>query len=691
MSEYQQWQQSLGGQAGGNPRPNGPRAQYVPGQAYVPGQPYVPPQGYGAPQGAYGGYQAPPGGYNSGAYQQPYGQPYYQPPYGGGYAPRGAYPAQYQYGAGYDPYQQYEPQQEQPKQMSFDELKKQREAEKAARDAKLREKSAPGAAKTATAAVAKPAVVATQPSPAAKKAEVAPSPSPSTSVPPAIAPPNTPAVEPIVAASPIAPATPVEVSADAAAAATADVEKETDAAGQAESEPSTPKEDAKKVVKAPVVAEDPRESLNVVFIGHVDAGKSTIGGHLMFLTGMVDKRTLEKYEREAKEKNRESWYLSWALDTSDEERNKGITVECGRAHFATEKKRFTIIDAPGHKSFVPNMIAGASEADIGILVISARKGEFETGFDRGGQTREHAMLAKSCGLKYLFVVINKMDDPTVNYSQERFEECKEKLSVFLRTVGFNIGKDTFFLPICGLTGGNLKDTFDPAVCPWFKGQSLLQMLDELPKIVRYLDVPLRMPITDKYKDMGTVVLGKLQSGSLSKGDTLMLMPNKIKVVVDGILADDQERSSAQSGDNVKIRLRGVEEDAISAGHVLCDAKFPCSVSGILDAQVAVLEHKSIICPGYKCVMHVHSAVVEVTVKGWVCLIDRKTGKPDKEAGRPRFVRQGQVAVARLELANPICVEEFKDHPQMSRFTLRSEGTTIAIGKVLRLRDGDDSS
>lgn len=164
--------------------------------------------------------------------------------------------------------------------------------------------------------------------------------------------------------------------------------------------------------------------MNIIFIGHVDAGKSTIGGHIMYLTGQVDKRTLEKYEREAKEKNRETWYLSWALDTNQEERDKGKTVEVGRASFESEKKRFTILDAPGHAGFVPNMISGAAQADIGVLVISARKGEFETGFERKGQTREHAMLAKTAGVRHLVVLINKMDDPTVQWLEDRYEECK---------------------------------------------------------------------------------------------------------------------------------------------------------------------------------------------------------------------------------------------------------------------------
>ncbi|XP_042168162.1 eukaryotic peptide chain release factor GTP-binding subunit ERF3A-like [Oncorhynchus tshawytscha] len=219
-----------------------------------------------------------------------------------------------------------------------------------------------------------------------------------------------------------------------------------------------------KVVALPPDAPK-KEHVNVVFIGHVDAGKSTIGGQIMYLTGMVEKRTLEKYEREAKEKNRETWYLSWALDTNQEERDKGKTVEVGRAYFETEKKHFTILDAPGHKSFVPNMIGGASQADLAVLVISARKGEFETGFEKGGQTREHAMLAKTAGVKHLIILVNKMDDPTVNWSLERYEECKEKLVPFLKKVGFNPKKDIHFMPCSGLTGANLKEPVES--CTWY--------------------------------------------------------------------------------------------------------------------------------------------------------------------------------------------------------------------------------
>ncbi|XP_006052170.2 eukaryotic peptide chain release factor GTP-binding subunit ERF3B [Bubalus bubalis] len=423
-----------------------------------------------------------------------------------------------------------------------------------------------------------------------------------------------------------------------------------------------------------------KEHVNVVFIGHVDAGKSTIGGQIMFLTGMVDKRTLEKYEREAKEKNRETWYLSWALDTNQEERDKGKTVEVGRAYFETEKKHFTILDAPGHKSFVPNMIGGASQADLAVLVISARKGEFETGFEKGGQTREHAMLAKTAGVKYLIVLINKMDDPTVNWSIERYEECKEKLVPFLKKVGFSPKKDIHFMPCSGLTGANIKEQSD--FCPWYTGLPFIPYLDNMPNFNRSIDGPIRLPIVDKYKDMGTVVLGKLESGSIFKGQQLVMMPNKHNVEVLGILSDDAETDYVAPGENLKIRLKGIEEEEILPGFILCDPTNLCHSGRTFDVQIVIIEHKSIICPGYNAVLHIHTCIEEVEITALISLVDKKSGEKSKT--RPRFVKQDQVCIARLRTAGTICLETFKDFPQMGRFTLRDEGKTIAIGKVLKL-------
>lgn len=424
-----------------------------------------------------------------------------------------------------------------------------------------------------------------------------------------------------------------------------------------------------------------KEHVNVVFIGHVDAGKSTIGGQMMFLTGMVDKRTLEKYEKEAKEKNRETWYLSWCMDTNSEERDKGKTVEVGRAYFETEKKHFTILDAPGHKSFVPNMIGGASQADLAVLVISARKGEFETGFERGGQTREHAMLVKTAGVKHLVVLINKMDDPTVGWDEKRYSYCKDSLTPYLKKLGFNPAKDITFMPCSGLTGAGLKVPVGTDA-PWYSGPSFIPYIDGLPSLKRQMDGPFMMPIVDKYSEMGTVVIGKVESGKTKKGDILMVMPNRTEVKVDQLWSDDIEVTGVASGENIKAKLKGIEETDVTPGFVLCDPRNPIKTGTVFDAQVVMLDLKSIICAGYSCILHLQAMAEEVTIKALICLVDKKTGEKSKT--RPRFIKQDQIAIARFVSNHPICMETFKDHPQLGRFTLRDEGTTIAIGKILKV-------
>lgn len=240
-----------------------------------------------------------------------------------------------------------------------------------------------------------------------------------------------------------------------------------------------PKTAKRKKNEIETTIHDSREHLNIVFIGHVDAGKSTISGQILLLTAQVDERTIAKYEKEAKEKNRESWYLAYIMDTNEEERAKGKTVEVGRAHFETPNKRYTLLDAPGHKNYVPNMIEGTAQADVGVLVISARKGEFETGFDRGGQTREHAMLAKTLGIQRLIILINKMDDPSVKWSKERYDQIEGKLTPFLKRWGYNIKNEVIYIPGSGLTGANIKDKVKSSDCPWYKGPSLMELLDQV--------------------------------------------------------------------------------------------------------------------------------------------------------------------------------------------------------------------
>jgi len=423
--------------------------------------------------------------------------------------------------------------------------------------------------------------------------------------------------------------------------------------------------------------------INIVFIGHVDAGKSTLCGHIMYDTGMVDERTMEKFEREAKALNRESWKFAWAMDITDTERAKGKTEECGVAWFRTANKQFTVLDAPGHKSFVPHMIGGASQADVAVLVISARRGEFETGFDKGGQTREHAMLAKTVGVRQLIVAVTKMDDPTVNWDKERFDEIETKLSAYLKQVGY-APNEIVWIPISGLAGINIKNRAPQGTCSWYPGPSLLEYLDEMKPPERLFDKPLRLPIMAKYKDRGMFITGKLESGTIKKGERLVLMPNRNPVIAEKLFLDNAAIKVAEPGDNVRVKLQGVNEEDISAGFVLCRPDSLVPVVKKFQARVIILEHKSIICAGYTCVMHIHSVVQEVTFDELEALTDKRGAKVLQE--KPKFVRPNQTVLARLSLESAACLQTYKDFQQLGRFMLRDEGKTIAIGVVTELLD-----
>ncbi|KAI9890547.1 MAG: translation termination factor GTPase eRF3 [Vezdaea aestivalis] len=429
-----------------------------------------------------------------------------------------------------------------------------------------------------------------------------------------------------------------------------------------------------------------KEHVNIIFIGHVDAGKSTLGGSILFATGMIDERTMDKYKREAKEAGRETWYLSWALDLTKEERSKGKTVEVGRGFFETEKRRYTILDAPGHKTFVPSMIGGASQADVGILVISARKGEYETGFEKGGQTREHAMLAKTQGVNKLVVAVNKMDDPTVEWSEARYHECTTKLTAFLKATGYNPKTDLTFMPISAQTTQGIKDRVSIKNCPWYNGPSLLEYLDSMKTLERKVNAPFMMPVNGKYKDMGTIVEGKIESGIIKKGQSYVMMPNKEDVTISAIYGDSEDEvHAATCGEQVRLRIRGVEEEDIMPGFVLCSPKRPVHNVRAFEAQIRILELKSILSAGFNCVLHVHSAIEEVTFAQLLHKLEKGTGRRSKKP--PPFAAKGQSIIARLEViggAGSVCVERFEDYAQLGRFTLRDQGQTIAIGKIIRL-------
>jgi len=378
-----------------------------------------------------------------------------------------------------------------------------------------------------------------------------------------------------------------------------------------------------------IAKDDPREHLNIVFIGHVDAGKSTISGQILLLTGMVDQRLIEKYTNLAVEKNRESWYLAYLLDTNDEERLKGITVEVGRAHFSTEKKRYTILDAPGHRNFVPAMITGVVQADIAVLVVSSRKGEFESGFDRG-QTIEHAILAKTLGVKKLIVAINKMDDPTTDWSKERYDFIQVKVEKYLKSIGFR-NQDVFFLPLSGFIGHNIKVPVSPDICPWWNGKTLLETLDSLQPLERMDELPLRIPVLDRYKESGkTIIMGKIETGVLRVGDELVCNPNNIKIIATQIQNDEFIISVAKPGENVRIitKVSSTEEEFVVKGCVISHQLNPSIVTTEIVAHIFVLqllETKKIISAAYQCVMHVGTSVEEVTITSLLDQLD-KTGK-----------------------------------------------------------------
>eukprot|EP00978_Attheya_sp_CCMP212_P005248 scaffold11659_cov49-Attheya_sp.AAC.5 len=458
--------------------------------------------------------------------------------------------------------------------------------------------------------------------------------------------------------------------------------------------PAAPKPVVVKEAAEPIKEGDPREHLNLVFIGHVDAGKSTLSGNILYITENVDKRTIERYEREAKELNRESWFLAFIMDTNEEERAKGKTVEVGRAQFETDVKRYTILDAPGHKNYVPNMIMGASQADVGVLVISARKGEFETGFDRGGQTREHAMLAKTLGVSYLIVVINKMDDPTVQWSKDRFDECVQKLRPFLKGCGYAIKKEVKFIPISGLKGPNVRDEVDPTECGWWKKcwtngdnntsqPSLISLLDSLVMKGRNPQAPVRIPILDRYTDRGTIAMGKVESGTIRPGTKVTIMPTRETYKVDAVWANEDPVAAARPGENVLVKLGGgCGIENILKGFVICTEPACRAVSKLI-CQIALVdmpENTQIMTAGFQAMFHAHCAEEECTISK----IFETTNNKGIVSKNPRFASVGNRVICMIDLPRTIPCETYDDYPFLGRFTLRTEGKTIAIGKITKL-------
>jgi len=503
--------------------------------------------------------------------------------------------------------------------------------------------------------------------------------------------------------SPVAASAPVPASAAASRPSEAKTSPSTskpDTAKAAPKKPTTskPKTNAaekkavKKAKKSKINVEDlkvhdDREHLNIVFIGHVDAGKSTISGQILLLTDQIDKRTIEKFEKEAKEKNRESWWIAYIMDENEEERAKGKTVELGRAHFETKKKRYTILDAPGHKLYVPNMISGAQQADVGVLIVSARKGEFEAGFQHGGQTKEHSMLAHTLGITRLVVVVNKMDEKTVKWSQERYDHIVNNLKPFLKNECGYKEKNIEFLPVSAQTGVNIKKQMDPKIAPWFKGKCLLDTLDDLKKVKRYTGSNLRSPVDVFDVEGKRTCIGKIASGQVYVGQRIVLMPDGYKAEVLEIFIDKSPAQVANSGENVTMTIKSDSASHhASGGFMLCNEEDPCPRTKEFEAQISLQDlnpHTPVMAVGYQAMLHANNVACACEISGVLHLVQRKTGKFSKKP--PPFIKKGSCAIVKISVANFIPLENFDDFPQLGRFTLRDEGKTIAIGKVLEVQ------
>ncbi|MEM2010072.1 MAG: translation elongation factor EF-1 subunit alpha [Thermosphaera sp.] len=422
--------------------------------------------------------------------------------------------------------------------------------------------------------------------------------------------------------------------------------------------------------------------LNLVIIGHVDHGKSTMTGHILYRLGYFDQKTIQMIEEESKKMGKESFKFAWLLDRMKEERERGVTISLSYMKFETKKYFFTIIDAPGHRDFVKNMITGASQADAAILVVSARKGEFEAGMSPEGQTREHAILAKTMGINQLIVAINKMDATEPPYSEKRYQEVKEVLGKFLKSLGFNIEKIPF-IPISAWTGENLIERSPNT--PWYNGPTLVESLDMLEVPSKPIDKPLRIPIQDVYaiSGVGTVPVGRVETGVLKVGDKLIFNPPGVIGEVRSIETHHTKIEKAEPGDNIGFNVRGVERKDIKRGDVAGHPTNPPLVADEFTARIFVIWHPTAITVGYTPVIHVHTASIACRITEIVAKLDPRTGKEVEK--NPQFVKQGDAAVVKFKPIKPLVIEKYSDFPALGRFAMRDMGKTIGIGQVLEVK------
>jgi elongation factor 1-alpha len=427
--------------------------------------------------------------------------------------------------------------------------------------------------------------------------------------------------------------------------------------------------------------------MNLVVVGHVDNGKSTIVGHLLVDMGVIDQRTIDAFAKESEATGKgDTFKYAWVLDSIKDERERGITIDLAFQKFETSKYFYTLIDAPGHRDFIKNMITGASEADAAVLVVSTKPGETEAATDPGGQAREHAFLSRTLGVSQLIVALNKMDDS--NYTEARYKEVKEIVEKMLKLVGYNTSKINF-IPVSGWKGDNLLKKSDKM--PWYKGPTLGEALDLFDPPEKPIGKPLRIPIQDVYSitGVGTVPVGRVETGILKANDKVVVMPSGVTGEVKSIETHHTQMESAEAGDNIGFNLRGVDKKSIKRGDVIGPVNNPPAVAKEFEAQIIVIHHPTAMAPGYTPVLHAHTAQVAATISEFVAKIDPKTGGALEE--KPKFLKTGDAAIVRIKPVRPLAIETFKEFPEIGRFALRDMGTTIAAGVIKSITEKFDPS
>jgi elongation factor 1-alpha len=405
-------------------------------------------------------------------------------------------------------------------------------------------------------------------------------------------------------------------------------------------------------------------------------------GHILYRLGYIDPKQMAELEEEAKKKGKESFKFAWLLDRLKEERERGVTIDLSFMKFETKKYYFTIIDAPGHRDFVKNMITGASQADAAVLVVSARKGEFEAGMSPEGQTREHVILAKTMGIEQLIVAVNKMDATEPPYSQERYKQIVDVLSKFLKGLGYDPSKIPF-IPISAWYGDNLIERSPNT--PWYTGKTVVEAFDDLQVPPKPVDKPLRIPVQAVYSisGVGTVPVGRVETGVLKKGDKVVFMPPAVVGEVRSIEMHHTQIEKAEPGDNIGFNVRGVNKQDIKRGDVVGHPTNPPKVAEEFMARVFVVWHPSAITVGYTPVIHAHTASIAAKITEIVAKLDPRTGKEVEK--NPQFIKAGESAIVKFQPIKPMVVEKFSDFPQLGRFAMRDMGKTVGIGVVIDVK------